>query len=87
MIRRKNIFFFVRTNTYGTVFLNQLRSVPWCQFHQRFMYEFFIRMSFLAAFFKFVSALAPKFCMKNARVNVDEIDTWNFMMLEYNKSM
>ncbi len=31
---------------------------------------------FLAAFSRYVSALAPKFCTKNACVNVDEIDGW-----------
>jgi hypothetical protein len=31
-------------------------------------------MSFLAAFSRYVSALAPKFRTKNANVNVDEID-------------
>jgi len=45
-----------------------------CQFHQRFTYEFFVRTSFLAAFSRYVSALAPKFRTKDARVNVDEID-------------
>ncbi len=28
-----------------------------------------------ASFSSYVSALAPKFCTKNVRVNVDEIDT------------
>jgi len=45
-----------------------------CQFHQRFTYKFFVRTMFLAAFSRYVSALAPKFRMKNACVNVDEID-------------
>jgi len=31
-------------------------------------------MSFLAAFSRYISALAPKFCTKNARIKVDEID-------------
>ncbi len=37
--------------------------------------SFFVRMSFLAAFSSYISALAPKFCTKNAGVNVDKIDT------------
>jgi len=45
-----------------------------CQFHQRFTYKFFVQTSFWAAFSRYVSALVPKFCTKNACVNVDEID-------------
>jgi len=28
------------------------------------------------AFSSYIPALASKFCVKNARVNIDEIDTW-----------
>jgi len=45
-----------------------------CPFHKRFTYKFFVQTSFLAAFSRYVSALAPKFGTKNARINVDEID-------------
>jgi len=48
-----------------------------CQFHQLFLHDFFVQKSFLAAFSSCVLALAPKFCTKNARVNVDEIDGSN----------
>jgi len=37
---------------------------------------------FLAAFSRYVSALAPKFCMKNAGVNVDEIDSMSIAKLK-----
>jgi len=52
-----------------------------CQFHQRFMYEFFVRKSFLAAFSRYISALAPKFCTNKARANVDEIDGRNVITI------
>jgi hypothetical protein len=40
------------------------------------MRAFFVRKLHFGSFSSYVSALAPKFCTKNARVNVDEIDTW-----------
>jgi len=47
----------------GVNFINVKRT--------NFLYE----TSFFGSFSSYVSALAPKFCTKNARVNVDEIDT------------
>jgi len=45
---------------------------------------FFVRKSFLAAFSSYVLALAPKFCTKNTRVNVDEIDgRWHGVALHF----
>jgi len=42
-----------------------------------FFFAHFFRTNVLfGSFFSYVSALAPKFCTKNARVNVDEIDGW-----------
>jgi len=56
------------------LFDHRTKNEDRCQFHQRFMYKFFVQTSFLAAFSRYVSALAPKFRTKNASVNVDEID-------------
>jgi hypothetical protein len=36
---------------------------------------FFLRNVLFGSFSSYVLALAPKFCTKNARVNLDEIDT------------
>ncbi len=47
------------------------------QFHQCFFTCFFHTNVVLAAFSSYVLALTPKFRTKNARVNVDEIDTWS----------
>jgi hypothetical protein len=55
---------------------SRILQVSWCQFHQRFTYEFFVQTSFLAAFSRYVSALASKLCTKNEPLNVDEIDGW-----------
>jgi hypothetical protein len=41
-----------------------------------FLRTFFVQMSFLAAFFRYVLALAQKFVQINVIINVDEIDTW-----------
>jgi hypothetical protein len=60
------------------------KSVSRCQFHQRFLYTFFVRKSFLAAFSSYVLALAPKFHMKNACVYIDEIDTSMAAFLQNN---
>jgi hypothetical protein len=49
---------------------------PWCQFHQRFFACFFRTNVLFGSFSSYVLALAPKFRMKNAHVNVDEIDGW-----------
>ncbi len=46
------------------------------QFHQHFYVQIFCTNIVSAAFSSYVPALAPKFRMKNARVNIDEIDTW-----------
>jgi len=48
----------------------------WCQFHQHFYIQIFRMNVVSAAFSSYVLALVPKFCTKNARVNVDEIDGW-----------
>jgi len=45
------------------------------QFHQHFYIQIFCTNVVSAAFSSYVPALAPQFCTKNARVNVDEIDT------------
>jgi len=39
--------------------------------------NFSYETSFFGSFSSYVSALAPKFHTKNARVNIDEIDTWS----------
>ncbi len=51
--------------------------VLWCQFHQRSTRAFFVQKLRFGSFSSYVSALAPKFRTINARVNVDEIDTWS----------
>jgi len=38
----------------------------------------------LQLFAGYISALAPKFCTKNARVNVDEIDTRSVVVNTFN---
>jgi len=46
-----------------------------CQFHQHFYVPIFCTNVVSADFSSYVSALAPKFCTENARVNVDEIES------------
>jgi hypothetical protein len=46
------------------------------QFHQRFKRAFFVQKLHFGSFSSYILALAPKFCAKNACVNVDEIDTY-----------
>jgi len=46
-----------------------------CQFHQRFYVRIFRTNVVSASFSSYIPALASKFRTKNARVNVDEIDT------------
>ncbi len=47
---------------------------PSRQFHQRFFTRFFRTNVLFGSFSSYILALAPKFCTKNALVNVDEID-------------
>jgi hypothetical protein len=51
-----------------------------CQFYQCFTRTFFVQASFWATFSSYVSALAPTFCAKNVRVNVDEIDSKSLIL-------
>jgi len=46
------------------------------QFHQHFYIQIFRTNLVLAVFSSYFPALASKFRMKNARVHIDEIDTW-----------
>jgi len=41
-----------------------------------FFFALFFTNVLFGSFSRYVSALAPKFCSKNARVNVDEIETY-----------
>ncbi len=45
-----------------------------CQFHQCSFARFFCMKVLFGSFSSYILALAPKFRMKNARVNVDEIE-------------
>ncbi len=65
----------------GRFWLEKYR--PWRQFHQHFLRAFFVQTSFWASFPSYVSALAPKFCTKTARKNIDEIDTWSHFVAFY----
>ena len=52
------------------------------QFHQRFFACFFRTNVLFGSFSNYVLALAPKFRTKNARVNVDEIDTCMYLVIK-----
>jgi hypothetical protein len=45
------------------------------QFHHRFTRKFFVQKLRFGSFSSYVLPFAKKFSMKNARINVDEIDT------------
>jgi len=55
---------------YPQVFVRNIKGYTMCQFHQRFMRTFFLRMSFLCLEFGFEPTLEHKICAKN----IDEID-------------
>jgi len=62
--------------------LNVDKIATCSQFCQHFYVRIFRTNVILAAFSSYIPALASKFRTKNARLNVDEIDTWRRSVLK-----
>ncbi len=73
---------YLRNNNLPHSLVAFLTGSAWCQFHQNFRYEFFVRTSFRQLFFTYIrtyirrkKAAKTTFVRKKRAKNVDEIDT------------